>query len=100
MIPTPAFIGAPVVESIAGTLGQTLPVVTDSFPVATGSTVIKARTVTRGTVGVAMHALLLLLTGKEAIRTVIHTLPRVDKVVLVTLWQTERKRVTQMLIKQ
>lgn len=46
MIPTPAFIGAAIVESIAGTLGQTLSIVTDSFPVATSSTVIKARTVT------------------------------------------------------
>lgn len=100
MIPTPAFIGAPIVESIAGTLGQTLSIVTDSFLVAASSTVIRARTVARGTLGVAMHALLLLLIGKEAIRTVIHTLPRVEKVVLVTLWQTESKRVTQMLIKQ
>lgn len=99
MIPTPAFVGAPVVEGIARTLGQTLSIVTDSFPVATSSTVIKARTVTRGTVSVAMHALLLLLTGKEAIRTVIHTRPRMEKVVLVTLWQTESKRITQMLIK-
>lgn len=69
---TSAFISSGVVVSAVGTLSQTLSIVPDGFRVVTHSAVVKARSVTRGTIRMAAHALLWL--GIVAIRTITHAL--------------------------
>lgn len=91
--PTSAFVDSLVIVSVGGTLGQTLSIVTDGFRVATHIAVIKVRSITRGTISMAMHTLLLLLAGKVAIRTIIHTLILMEEVVKVTLWERDKRRV-------
>lgn len=73
-------------------MGQTLSVVTDSFRVATHIAVIKARAVTRGTISMAAHTLLLRLAGKVAPGTITHTLILMEEVVLGTLWKRQKQR--------
>ncbi len=90
-LPTSAFIGSLIIISVGGTLRQTLSIVTDSFDITTHSAIIKVRSVTQGTVSMAAHTLLLLFTGKVVIGTIIHTLILMEEVVLVTLWEKEKK---------
>lgn len=85
--PTSAFVAALVMVGVAAALRQTLSVVTDGSWVTTHFTVVQPWAVARGTVGVAAHALrLLLLAGKVPIRTVIHTPTHVEEVELFTVW--------------
>lgn len=91
-IPTPAFMGELVMVSVGGTFRQTLSVVADSFWVATHIAVVPVRSVTGGAVGMAVHTLLLLLTGKVTGGTVVHALVLMKEEVLSTLWESEEDR--------
>lgn len=73
--------------SVAAALRQTLSVVADGSSVATHFAVVKTRAVARRTVRVAAHTLPLLLAGKEAAGTVVHTLTSVEEVELFTVWR-------------
>lgn len=53
--------------------------------------VVEVRAVTRGTISMAAHALLLLLAGKVAVGTIVQTLILVKEVILVTLWEMEER---------
>lgn len=81
----PAFIDGLIVVGAERTLRETFSVVANSLWVTTHTAVVKVRSVTGGTVSMAAQTLLLLITGEEAIRTIIHAASIMEEEELCTL---------------